>query len=105
MNVIPTCCWICLELDLHLLAELEVERAERLVEQQHLRPVHQRPRERDALPLATRQLARPAPLVAFRRTIRSASVDRARRARPWAPCGPSGRRPTLSPTVMCGNSA
>ena len=31
-----------LQLDLHLLAELEVERAERLVEEQDARPVDQR---------------------------------------------------------------
>src|SRR5262245_15619552 len=46
-----------LQLDLHLLAELEIERAERLVEEEHLRAVHDRARERDALPLATRELA------------------------------------------------
>ncbi len=49
-----------LELDLHLLAQLEVERAERLVEQQHARPVDQRPGERHALALAARELRRPA---------------------------------------------
>ncbi len=47
-----------LQLDLHLLAELEVERAERLVEQQHLRPVHERPGEGDPLALAARELRR-----------------------------------------------
>src|SRR5581483_5370716 len=47
-----------LQLDLHLLTELEVERAEGLVEQQHLRPVDDRPGESDALPLAARQLHR-----------------------------------------------
>ena len=41
-----------LELHLHLLAQLEVERAERLVEQQHRGPVHERARERHALALA-----------------------------------------------------
>ena len=45
-----------LELDLHLLAQLEVERAERLVEQQHLRAVDQRAGESHALALATGQL-------------------------------------------------
>ncbi len=39
-----------LQLLLHLLPELEVERAERLVEEQDLRPVHQRAGERHALP-------------------------------------------------------
>jgi hypothetical protein len=41
---------------LHLLARLRVERAEGLVHQQDARPEHERPRERDALVLATRQL-------------------------------------------------
>ena len=45
-----------LQLDLHLLAQLEVERAERLVEEEHLRPVHDRARERDALSLAAGEL-------------------------------------------------
>ena len=49
-----------LELDLHLAAQLEVERAERLVEQQHPRPVHQRPGERDPLALAAGELVRAA---------------------------------------------
>ena len=49
-----------LQLDLQLLAELQVERAERLVEQQHGRAVHERARERDALLLAARELRRPA---------------------------------------------
>ncbi len=47
-----------LELDLHLLAQLQVERAERLVEQQHLRAVDDRARERDALALAAGELRR-----------------------------------------------
>ena len=56
-----------LQLELHLLAELEVERAERLVEQQHLRRVHERPRERDALLLAAGELPRLPLLVALER--------------------------------------
>ena len=46
------------ELDLEPLAELEVERAERLVEEQHGGPVHERARHGDALLLAARELAR-----------------------------------------------
>ena len=46
-----------LELDLHLLAQLEVQRAERLVEQQHLGPVHQGAGQGDPLALAAGQLA------------------------------------------------
>ena len=45
-----------LELELHLLAELQVEGAERLVEQQHGRPIDQCPSERDALLLAAGHL-------------------------------------------------
>ena len=47
-----------LELDLHLLAELQVEGAQRLVEQEQLRPVHERAREGDPLALAAGELAR-----------------------------------------------
>ena len=52
-----------LELDLHLVAELAVERAERLVEEQHRRVVDQGPGQGDPLLLAARQLPGPAPLV------------------------------------------
>ena len=45
-----------LELDLHLPAQLEVEGAERLVEQQHLRAVDQGPGQRDPLLLAAGEL-------------------------------------------------
>ncbi len=44
-----------LQLDLHLLAQLEVERPERLVEQEHPWVVDQCARERDALLLARRK--------------------------------------------------
>ena len=42
-----------LELHLHPLPELEIERTQRLVEQEHVRPVDDGPRERDALLLPT----------------------------------------------------
>src|SRR6185503_5203546 len=45
-----------LQLDLELLAELQVERAERLVEEQHGGPVHERARKRHALLLPTGEL-------------------------------------------------
>jgi hypothetical protein len=45
-----------LELVLHRLAQLEVEGAEGLVEEEHRRPVDQRARQGDALPLAAREL-------------------------------------------------
>ena len=44
--------------DLHLLAQLQVERAERLVEEEDRRLVDDRARERDSLPLAARELHR-----------------------------------------------
>ena len=44
------------ELDLHVLAQLQVERGERLVEQQHLRVVDERPGDRDALLLPAADL-------------------------------------------------
>ena len=47
-----------LQLELHLLAELEVERAKRLVEQQHLGLVDDGPGQRHALPLAAGELGR-----------------------------------------------
>ena len=52
----PSSCCSALQHELHLLAQLQVERAERLVEQQHLRPVDDRARERDALALAAGEL-------------------------------------------------
>ena len=42
----------------HLLAQLGIERRQRLVEQQHVRLQHQRPRQCHALPLAARKLRR-----------------------------------------------
>ena len=48
-----------LQLDLHLLAELQVQGAERLVEQQHLGPVDERPGQRDPLALPAGELVGP----------------------------------------------
>jgi len=47
-----------LQLDLHLFAQLEIERAERFIQEQHARLVDQRPRQSDPLLLPTRQLRR-----------------------------------------------
>ena len=49
-----------LELELHLLAQLQVEGAEGLVEEQCRRPIDERACQSDALPLTARQLRRPA---------------------------------------------
>ena len=46
------------QLELRVLAQLLVERGQRLVEQQQLRPLHQRARQRDALALAAGELVR-----------------------------------------------
>ena len=45
------------QLGLHLLAQLEVEGSEWLVEQQRARTIHQRAGQRDALSLAARKLS------------------------------------------------
>ena len=63
-KVMPSDFCSALQLLLHVFAQLQIERAERLVEQQHLRPVDQRAGERDALALAAGELARPARAVA-----------------------------------------
>ena len=54
-----------LELELHLLAELHVERAERLVEQQCRGLVDESPRQRDTLLLTSRKLTGSAALQTF----------------------------------------
>ena len=58
-NVMPTSSLQRGQVVLQLLAQLGVERAERLVEQQHRRLQDQRPGQRHALLLAARQLRRP----------------------------------------------
>ena len=87
-NVMPTSCWIRFSSSCICLAQLQVERAERLVEQQHARLVDERPRERDPLLLAAGELAR----------LALAEPVRARRAR-------ASRRParsSSSPRTPCG---
>ena len=72
-----------LELDLHLLAELQVEGAERLVEEQDARAVDQRAGEGHALALAAGELAGPAsPKPGELAPASSISSARARGARP-----------------------
>ncbi len=70
-----------LELELHLLAQLDVERAERLVEEQRGRPVDESARQRDALLLAAGELPRPAALEAFERDDAQQLADARSRAR------------------------
>ena len=94
-----------LELDLHFLAQLEVERAQRLVEQQHLGAVDQRARQRDPLALAAGQLRRPA--LALRAQLHQLEHFARARCSRSAFATPRTRGPyaTFSSTVMCGNSA
>ena len=67
------------QLELRLVAQLLVERGERLVEQQHLRPLGERARERDALALAAGELVRLA-VLAGRSSWTSASISATRAA-------------------------
>ena len=53
-----------LQLNAHLLAQLQVERAERLIKQKHCGAIHQCTRKGDALRLSARELRRLALLVA-----------------------------------------
>ena len=94
-----------LEHDLHLLAQLQVERAERLVEQEHPRPVDDRARERDALPLAAGELHRLAVAVARRGAPCSSTSARALRALAPADALHAQAVPDVLRTVMCGKSA
>ena len=93
-----------LELDLHLLAQLEVEGAERLVEQQHLGLHDGRPGERDALTLPPESWAGRRSAYCSSRTEARAFIARSRRC---ARLIPRTRSPyaTLSSTLMCGKSA
>ena len=80
-----------LQLELHRLAQLEVERAERLVEQQRARVVHERAGERDALLLAAGELRRLAVGEVARAGRPRAARRRASRSRPsptFLACGP-----------------
>ena len=93
------------DLELHLLAQLLVERAERLVHQHQLGLEHERARHRDALLLAAGELRRPAAAEAaelhhVERAL-DARVDLVGRATPRTDSG----KPMFSATVMCGNSA
>ena len=87
-----------------LVADLGVEGAEGLVEQQHLGPRRQRPRQGHPLALAARELRRDS----ARRSRRAGPGRAARRpapgSRPWAACAPSGRT-RCSRGPSCGGTA
>ena len=85
-------------------ADVGVQRAERLVEQQHLGLDRERARQRHALALAARQLGRVALVEPASPTMPSSSSTLAAisafgRLRTFSP------KPTLSRTVMCLNAA
>jgi hypothetical protein len=88
-----------------LLAHGGVERAERLVEQQHAGLHGERRGQRHALALAAGQLRR----VAVREAVEVHEPEQLVHARLdlvlRAACGSSGRRPRSSATVMCLNAA
>ena len=95
-----------LDFDLHLLAQLLVERAERLVHQQQARRRNQGARHRDALLLAAGELARIAgprcaELQPGRASRRCAGAASSRESHVRMRSG----KPMFSATVMCGNSA
>ncbi len=93
-----------LQLHLHALAQLEVERAERLVEQQHLGLVGDGAGERDALLLAAGHLGRQALGIAAMPTVSSACATMPAMSDLATPLR-RGPKATLSRTVRWGNSA
>ena len=88
----------------HMAAQLGIEIGQRLVEQQHLRLQHDRPRHRDALLLAAGQFARQARAVAGQARPASASPAP---ARPPGPCASPRRagRNRRSPAPSCAETA
>ena len=93
-----------LQLELELLAELQVERAERLVEQENPRLVHERARERDALLLPAGELLRLA-LCEPREADQLEDLLHAPARSSFATPFRSSPNPTLSSIDMCGKSA
>ena len=87
-----------------LLADLGVERAEGLVEQQHLRLVRQRARHRDALLLAAGELRRQALVHAFERDQLEQFLAAARAARPPS-CAARAARTRCCRPRSCGGTA
>ena len=73
------------QLELKALAELEIERSERLVEEQHCGPVDECARDRDPLLLAARELAGSPLCEFFEPDERQRLVDAGRRLARRAP--------------------
>ena len=104
MKVRPSLLLQMHQLELGLLAQLLVERGERLVEQQHARALDQRARERDALALAAGELMRLALAETFELDQRQHLGD-ARRDLGLRQPSCLSPNATLPSTVRCGNSA
>ena len=88
-----------------LLTHPRVERPERLVEQEHARLRGQRPREGDALPLATGELRRRALREPFEPHVAEELAHAARRRAPVDAPRTRSPKATFSKTVMCSKSA
>ena len=93
-----------LQLDLHVLAELQVERAEWLVEEQCPGVVHQRAGQRDPLLLTTGELARAALLAAAEVDDAEHLVDSLVDLGLRHTLAAQPERDVLN-TLMCGNNA
>ena len=88
-----------------LLADLGVEGAERLVEQQHRRLDRQRPGQRHPLPLAAGELARAAGRRNCARCTSSSSSSTRRAISAFGRLRISRPKATFLATVMCLNAA
>ena len=95
------------ELDHHTIAEVRIERAERLVEQEQRGSRDQRAGERDPLLLAARDLADLSAAEAGEADQRQDRVDATRDVAPVGVGSARLARPkaTLSKTLRCGKSA
>ena len=92
-------------LELHLLAQLLVERAERLVHQHELGLEHERARDGDALLLAAGKLRRPPRAEAGELHHVERALDALARSRRAAIPRTDSGNAMFSATLMCGNSA
>jgi hypothetical protein len=103
----PVSSWRPAQPAAQFLAHLGVERAERLVEQQHARLDGQRAGQRHALPLAARELRRVAVLPAPRAAPARAARSRARDLAFGGPAGAGARagRRRCSRTPSCAGTA
>ena len=93
------------QLFLHLAAQRQIERAQRLVQQQHLRLDGDGAGQRHALALAAGKLVDAAAAEALEPDQPQHLVGAAVALAPSAPCACARPKPTLARTLICGNSA